>query len=296
MSNIAVLVLGGCGFVGRNLVELLVKEPDVAFIRVVDKVPPQMAWLSRKHASVFESEKVQFSSCNLLSKLSREKVFLREGMRSFDFVINLAAETKPGQDEAVYREGIVSLSVACAEEALKTGVKRYVELSSGNMGSSEKHPMKENANPEPWTEMAKHKRIVEQKLSKMIHDLDIIFIRPPLVYGRADRNSLMPWIAIAAVYKHLSETMEILWTEKLRRDVCHVTDLSRAIWHLTLNGKRGEVYNITDMSETTLGEIIDVICGMINVKYSFLGNFWSSLAKVIDEFIEQDLFPASVFG
>jgi nucleoside-diphosphate-sugar epimerase len=56
----------------------------------------------------------------------------------WDYVINCACETKSGQTDPVYREGILKLSLNCASEAAKLNVKRFVEVSSGHMCSSNK--------------------------------------------------------------------------------------------------------------------------------------------------------------
>jgi nucleoside-diphosphate-sugar epimerase len=56
----------------------------------------------------------------------------------WDYVINCACETKPGQTDPVYREGILKLSLNCATEAAKLNVKRFVEVSTGHMCSSNK--------------------------------------------------------------------------------------------------------------------------------------------------------------
>ncbi|KAH9490689.1 hypothetical protein Btru_032799 [Bulinus truncatus] len=49
MTGNQVLILGGTGFIGRNLVDYLVRNSLAKKIRVVDKVPPQMAWLNPRH-------------------------------------------------------------------------------------------------------------------------------------------------------------------------------------------------------------------------------------------------------
>jgi len=56
----------------------------------------------------------------------------------WDYVINCACETKSGQTDPVYREGILKLSLNCANEAAKLNVKRFVEVSSGHMCSTNK--------------------------------------------------------------------------------------------------------------------------------------------------------------
>lgn len=75
-------------------------------------------------------------------------------------VVNCAGETKPGQTDPVYKEGILKLSLNCARQAALLKVKRYVELSSGNMYSSEKVPHAEDGPIAPWTYVAKWKRQV----------------------------------------------------------------------------------------------------------------------------------------
>lgn len=58
----------GCGFIGRHLVSYLVDNKLVSHVRVVDKVPPPMAWLSKNHQNAFDhSQIVEFKSANLLN-------------------------------------------------------------------------------------------------------------------------------------------------------------------------------------------------------------------------------------
>nr|CAH7750083.1 unnamed protein product [Callosobruchus chinensis] len=67
MSRPNVLILGGCGFIGRNLVGYLANNNLASTIRVVDKVPPQVAWLNKTHAEAFNNDSVEFKSANLIN-------------------------------------------------------------------------------------------------------------------------------------------------------------------------------------------------------------------------------------
>jgi len=58
----------GCGFIGRHLVKYLVDNDLVSAVRVVDKVPPQIAWLNEDHRAAFESPIVEFHSANLINQ------------------------------------------------------------------------------------------------------------------------------------------------------------------------------------------------------------------------------------
>lgn len=60
------------------------------------------------------------------------------GPGCWDFVINLAAETKLNQTQAVYEQGTIPLSVGCAELAAKYEVKRYIEMSDSHCYSAKK--------------------------------------------------------------------------------------------------------------------------------------------------------------
>ena len=47
--------------------EYLVDNQLVSSIRVVDKVPPQTAWLNKKHQDIFDDPIVEFRSANLIN-------------------------------------------------------------------------------------------------------------------------------------------------------------------------------------------------------------------------------------
>lgn len=62
------MVVSGCGFIGRHLVKHLVDYDLASAVRVVDKVPPQIAWLNEDHKAAFESPIVEFLSANLINQ------------------------------------------------------------------------------------------------------------------------------------------------------------------------------------------------------------------------------------
>jgi len=132
MSKPRVIVLGGCGFVGRNLVEYLVTKDLCSKVRVVDKVLPALAGLSDAQKEVFK--KVESKQLNLSRANTVNKVF--DDDAPYDYVINLAGETKYSQADAVYQENIIDVSVTCAKEAAKRGIKMFVEVSTAQVYDS----------------------------------------------------------------------------------------------------------------------------------------------------------------
>lgn len=292
-----VIILGGCGFVGRNLVSYLLSNNLVSAIRVIDKVPPQVAWLNSKHKEWFSHSLVEFKSANLINPESCEKAFLaNDGFSAWDYVINCACETKSGQTDPVYEEGILNLSSNCAKSAAKYGVKHYVEISSGNMYSSDKVPHAEEGCLEPWTFIARWKSRVESEL-KHIPNLRFSVLRPAIVYGLGDRNGLTPRLIIGAVYKQLGETMKLLWNADLKLNTVHVDDLCKAIWHVCgREDTLSQIYNVVDDGNTTQGLISEIVSNLFQINHDYWGNALSTIVKgdlssVVEEVNDKHLAP-----
>ncbi|CAG9860171.1 unnamed protein product [Phyllotreta striolata] len=276
-----ILVLGGCGFIGRNFVNYLLKNELVSAVRVVDKVPPQVAWLNETHGEVFRNDIVEFKSANLINPESCKNAFQCIDDSQWDIVVNCAGETKSGQTDPVYDEGILKLSLNCAKEASARGVKHYIELSSGNMYSSEKVQHKEDGPIEPWTFVAKWKRQVEKKLTEM-SDLTYTILRLPVVYGLGDRNGLTPRVIASAIYKRMGETMKLLWNADLKINTVHVEDVCRAIWFVAnREDTNGQIYNVVDDADSTQGSISDILSDIFNVKVDYYGNIVSAVVDLV---------------
>ncbi|KAK6617539.1 hypothetical protein RUM44_005127 [Polyplax serrata] len=292
-----VIILGGCGFIGRNLVYYLITNDLVEHIRVVDKVPPQIAWLNSSHQLSFSDPRVQFKSCNLTNPDSCKNAFAPdESGCEFDYVVNCAGETKPGQTDPVYKEGILKLSSLCANAAAQHQIKHYVELSAGTVASSDKIALKEDCNKEPWTNISKWKAQVEEILPT-IPGLNYTILRPAIVYGIGDRSGLTPRLVIGSIYKHLGECMKLLWTKDLKMNTVHVNDVCRAIWFvISREDTKFNIYNIVDDSNSTQGSISSLVSEIFNINHDYWGTAISSIAKAdltnaVEEVNEKHLAP-----
>lgn len=276
-----VLVLGGLGFIGRNLVQYLVDNNLVGKIRVADKVLPDLAGLTEKQLKLFKGDGavVEFKQANLAREVMVNKVFDQESFK-IDFVFNLAGETKYSQTEEVYKENIIDVSVTCAKAAAKAGVKRFVEVSTAQVYSGDKKPSNEEDKPKPWTKLAKAKLEAEEELKK-IQGLNLVIVRPAVVYGPGDILGITPRIITAAVYKHLGETMEFLWDKELKFHTVHVEDICAALWFLTTHGNSGETFNLADTGDTDQGSINKLLESIFGIKTGFMGTIKSKLATSV---------------
>jgi len=207
-----------------------------------------------------------------------KKVF--EDSVPFDYVFNFSGELKYSQEDAIYQESIVDVSVRCGTEAAKRGVKKFLFVSTAQVYDSGSKPRGESAKLKPWTGIAKAKLKTETELSK-ISGLNLIIVRPSTVYGPGDTAGLMPRIITAAVYKSLNEKMEFLWDKDLKFNTVHVKDLSRALFHLAEKANAGSIFNLSDQSDTSQGSICSILEKLFGISTGFMGNMKSKLATSV---------------
>eukprot|EP01121_Diplochlamys_sp_Union-15-3_P007203 TRINITY_DN1809_c0_g1_i4.p1 TRINITY_DN1809_c0_g1~~TRINITY_DN1809_c0_g1_i4.p1 ORF type:complete len:208 (-),score=38.00 TRINITY_DN1809_c0_g1_i4:577-1200(-) len=179
-----VLILGGVGFIGRNLVSYLVKNSLCSKICVADKMLIQTAGLSEEESKIFAHETVTFKQANVAREATIDKVFEHDGGK-YKYVINLAAATKYSQPEEAYQENIVQVTATCAKAAKKYGCSRFVEVSTAQVYEPGKKPSNEGSKTKPWTGVARASLEAENKL-KEVKGLNYVIVRPATVYGPGD--------------------------------------------------------------------------------------------------------------
>ncbi|KAL7714616.1 NAD-dependent epimerase/dehydratase domain-containing protein [Entamoeba marina] len=272
------LVLGGTGFVGRNLVKALVDSDMYSFIRSVDKVFPETAYLSKEHAAVYDNpEKCVFVQGNLVNAQSVNKMFTIEG--GFDIVYNCAAETNLGQDEFLYQQKTFELARIVAEEARNQKVKKFIHLSNAQIYDSSSKPKNEKAKCAPWTKLAKYQHKADEELLKM-EGLPVIILRPAIIYGPGDVTGITPRIICAAVYKYTKKKMEFLWSGDMKLNTVHVRDVVKAMNHIAKTDiPFGTIFNLADKNDTTQKKVNAILEEIFKIKTGFKGTLISTAAE-----------------
>ena len=298
MTKPTALILGGCGFIGRNLVQYLVELQVCSKIRVVDKVLPATAYLTESQRVAFEQ--VEFKQGNLVNPASIARAFdMTDGESKgghWDYVFNVAGETKYSQPESVYDEKVYLLSINCAKEAARRNVGVFIETSTGQVYDADKKPSKEEGKLKPWTLLAKAKLKAEQEISKL-SGLNYVIVRPAIVYGVGDFSHLTSRLVVAAVYKELKEEMKFLWTKDLRINTVHVQDVVRAYLELARAANDdfrkseviGQTFNLADHGNCDQESVNAIIRNIFGIKTGFQGTIISNLAKLNLSDVTEDI-------
>ncbi|GJJ70663.1 hypothetical protein EMPS_03013 [Entomortierella parvispora] len=285
-----VLIFGGVGFIGRNFVAHLVENGLAGQIRVVDKVLPQTAYLNERFKSAFS--KVNFMQGDLSNTIPPEKfqnIFKREDNSSFDYVINFASETKLSQPAEIYNDRIYKLSINCAQEAAKRGVKVFVQVSTADVYEPTATPSKEDSKTAPWNALAAAKLKVDEELLNM-PGLNVVIVRPAVVYGIGSLTGLTPRLICGRVYQQEKKTMELLWDGDRKINTVHVHDVVRAIWHSANwyvgsdNPDQGGkiIFNLADQNKTDQEAINAHIRSIFGIQTEYKGNGFSAEAEKDD--------------
>jgi nucleoside-diphosphate-sugar epimerase len=283
-----VLVLGGSGFIGRNVVRYLVENNLASKIKVADKKYPEMVGMSKPFTAAFENDKVEFVQANLLNAEAIADVF-KDASGDYDIVINAAAETRLSLEPGAYKEGIVILSTLCAKEAVRHNAKRFIQLSTAQVYESSSKQKDEQGKVDPWTNLAKASLEAEQELKK-IEGLNLVIVRPAIVYGPSDTGGLGPRIAVAAIYKKLGKPMKLLWGGSLKINTVHVNDVVRAIWFLVSHGEQGQVYNLADKTDTDQEKLNTILEKVFGIKTGYKSKVTAQIAaKVSMSFLTEEV-------
>ena len=199
-----VLVTGANGFIGRELVQNLVQD-GYSVVAPVRRFTP---YIPKAVKQV------------VISDLS-EIVDWTEVLSGVTTVIHLAArahvisESEENPSETFYRVN-TQVTIDIARQAASVGVQKFIYMSSiGVNGNSNSKPFTENQLPNPQEDYAVSKWRAEQGLTILSEetDMEIVIIRPPLVYGsNAPGNfcRLLKWVSsgmplpLGAIYNQRS--------------------------------------------------------------------------------------------
>jgi nucleoside-diphosphate-sugar epimerase len=180
-----VLITGYTGFVGAELLKLL------------SGVVPNIVLLGRRQVNDLVFHKADFES----------SFDAKDALRGVDVVFHCAARAHIMNDQepdplSHYRRVNVEATLALARQAAALGIKRFVFLSSIKVNGEityENKPFTEAAGPIPGDPYGLSKYEAELQLTELseITGMEIVIIRPPLVYGPQVKGNFVTMVKLA---------------------------------------------------------------------------------------------------
>ena len=241
-----VLVTGGAGYMGTELVNLLVSNEAVEKVIVYDN-------LSRMNYNLFLGLKLQrypklvFVKGELLDSRS-----LKKALKGIDVVFHMAAKvTTPfaASDSHAYEQvnhwGTAELVYAVEESS---SVKKFIYTSStGVYGSSEK-PADESVEPNPKTFYAISKFRGEEHVQRLMNKMETYILRCGNVYGYSKSmrfDSVMNKFVFEA---NFNKILTVQGNGKQSRSFIHVDLTAKALNNLLSSKLPSGTYNLVERS------------------------------------------------
>jgi UDP-glucose 4-epimerase len=254
-----ILVTGGAGFIGSNLVDALVGLNHN--VVVVDNLSSGL----RRNLN----PKARFYEIDIRDKKLSE-VFEREKP---DIVDHHAAQIdvrKSGEDPIADAEANILGSLNLITDCVRFGVKRIVYASTGGAiyGDPQYMPADENHPINPISQYGVSKHTVEHylQLYSIIHSLEYVALRYSNVYGpRQNPYGEAGVVAIFAIQMLTGKQPTIFGPGDKTRDYAHVSDIVNANIVALEKGKNA-IYNIGTGVETSDQEIFDTLASELGYK------------------------------
>lgn len=281
-----ILITGGCGFVGANLIARLRQTSD-AKIRVIDNESlGKRAWIDEFDVEFVEGD-------------IRDAQAVAGALDGIDTVVHLAADTRvmdsienPAFNFDVNVQGTFTL----IEEMRKAGVTRIVNASTGGAIIGETTPpVNEDMVPRPTSPYGAAKLAVEGYLAAYAgsYGFDAVSLRFSNVYGR---RSYHKGSVVAAFFKRIAkgEPITIYGDGSQTRDYVFADDLCDGIL-AAIEARCSGVYQLGTGLGTSLNELVEVIRGVVGSTYPVEVKFedfrdgeirhtWCDISKAKDAF------------
>ncbi len=236
MKNSSVFITGATGFIGRRLVDFLLKEGMALYLLNRDV---------KKKKEFPSSLRIHF----LDGSLGELQAYKKE-IQECDYIVHLAGAVGKHASEEYYclNTDATKTLLSIAEGSRK--LRCFLFLSSGSAVGNVEGLITEETPCNPVTDYGKSKLMAEEALLEAAEKrgFPVVILRPPLVFGEGDCNSLRD-VSILKLYQFISRG----WYHHVaplpmgRKSVLYIDNLCESMCRV-LEGKaeRGRVYFVSD--------------------------------------------------
>jgi UDP-glucose 4-epimerase len=255
-----ILVTGGAGFMGSNLVLALVEKG--AIVTVLDNMSPQQGGNLFNLKPVKDKVTIDFSDIRdtlAVNQLVKGKEYIFHLARQTDHILS---QTDPFPDIDINVRGTAILLEACKK--FNPTVRLIYTGTRGQYGPAVKLPVSETAptNPRGIYEIT---NLTAEKMVKVYHDVHgirSICLRLTNIYGpraqmKSNHYGVVNWFVRLAID---GETIPVYGDGALKRDFLYIDDAIDAMLRCTLTDTcYGEIINIGRDDPETFKELAEIL-------------------------------------
>lgn len=253
-----VLITGGVGFIGTNLVEFLLSKTDWK-IRILDNFSQGNPEIVRGLEN-FDPQRVEIIEGDI-----RNRNTVKESVRSCNYVVNLAAQTGViDSQEDPFRDAKINIlgTLNLLEASKKDRVERFVQASSAAALGNKEPPLDEKMLPQPIAPYGASKLSDEAYCSAYAGSfgLKCTVLRFSNVYGPySSHKSSVIHKFIKRIIK--GKELVIYGDGKQTRDFIFSKDIAKAIY-LALTQEKEQKYDLFQIGtgrETSINELAETL-------------------------------------
>ncbi|MDY7076297.1 MAG: NAD-dependent epimerase/dehydratase family protein [Chloroflexota bacterium] len=249
------LVLGGNGFIGSHLVDLLLREGHQ--VRVYDRADDR-----------FRSRLAQVEY--IYGELGNQGL-IRAALTDVEIVFHLVSTTVPGTsnaDPAFDVQSNVVDTIRLLEECVAAQIKRFVFTSSGGTiyGIPQAIPIPESHFLNPTCSYGITKLAIEKYLAlfRHLYGMEYVILRPSNAYGERQNPFGQQGVVGVFLGKVIRQEPIVIWGDgSVTRDFIYVGDLAAALYQAAIHDLKFEggerIFNIGSGRGVSINEILEAI-------------------------------------
>ncbi|MCH5585838.1 GDP-mannose 4,6-dehydratase [Shimazuella sp. AN120528] len=265
------LITGGAGFIGSNLVQHLSLFTQYKKIGVIDNFDPfYPAEVKKKRIKKWEKiPSIQLYKADIRDESQMEEIFKAE---NWDTIIHLAAvpcARSSIEDPALYSDVNVTGTVQILQLAAEHQIKRFIFISSSSIYGSVDEPYpfhEEEIVSMPISPYATSKWAAENycQLFYQLYGFDITVLRLFTTFGPGQRPDM-------AMHKFAEQMVAgipvTIFDPASTRDYTYISDVVEAI-RLSLEWTNGyQVYNVGSGISVNIMQMLDVLSNALGTKH-----------------------------
>jgi len=260
-ENQVILLIGGTGFIGKNLVNTLINSGHELVILVRNKGNVPKLFFNFSQIKVIE---VSLNESDKIASIMDDF--------SVDLVIHMASCIVAGSDKNEFDSELLNVvlpTMKLLNMLSQKNIKIIFFSSGGTIYGNQSGSITEESELEPINYYGFSKLLIEQYILFLFRSLKLkyVIVRPSNVYGKLQNiNETQGFVEVVTEKILNNKVIEIWGSGKQTRDFIHISDVCIAINKIVSQGISNKIINIACGKSYSLLEVIDILEKELNMK------------------------------